>query len=666
MNRESRRYGTLTFRDAKKSFIKCVVLLSAVGMAAGVFSLSGAASNATSTQPNLGIRHKETIQQDGYVFKDLNGNGVLGVYEDWRRPVDERVSDLLAQMTLDEKVAQMMHPSFIPTRSGDAPPFMEDWTRVKAVGFVRVSDLPSGSAAAKCMNQLQEWCEQSRLGIPIVVSMDSVHGLSYVNGAIVYPHALGIAAMRDLDLVHRLGEAMREESVAVGVRMTLSPNTDVATEPRWGRVMECPSGDANLAADIVRTEVLAIQNGPSLNETSVMTCAKHFPGSGPQMDGVDTAPIVTRDGWAEYHLQPFTAAIEAGTGSIMPYYSIPLRLDTVAALGSRATIQGLLREQMGYDGIVTTDWGMVWGIQQSAGFYGKEISKDDAFVMGIADAGIDAIGGASVSFIADVVRLVGEGRIPVDTIDESVTRILTAKFELGIFGNPYVDPDRAEKVVGCPEHQALSLEAAEKAMTLLKNDGTLPLHKNSRILVAGARANDMDSLTGGWTGKQDGVTIRQAITTAVGNAGKVVYEETDPERAKELAAECDVAVVVVGESSYMHNPPWSPDRLDLADVQQKLLEAIHETGTPIVVVVLMARPYILTWCAENTDAILVAYLPGTQGGVAIANTLFVDSSPQGCLPIELPRSMASVRKQASDVPFDIEDPLYDFGFGLRY
>ena len=649
--------------ERRRWLVGAVALVIAL---AGLLVGLGLGAGGEGAEQVVASRHRELLVLDGVRFKDLNANGVVDPYEDWRLPVSERVLDLLGKMTLAEKIAQMQHPTFIPKPDGSPPPFLEDWMTTKAIGFILVRDLPSGRVAAECMNQLQEWSELSRLGIPVVVSMDSVHGLSYVDGGMVYPHSLGLAATRDVDLVRRLAEAARDESLAIGVRMTLSPNADIATEPRWGRVMECPGEDADLAAEMVATIVKAYQNGTALNPGSVLCCVKHFPGAGPQFDGVDLAPIVSSDETLAYHLRPFQAAIDVGVASVMPYYSVPLSLDRVAALGSKATLQDLLREEMGFEGIINTDWGMVWGIQQSAGFFGGEISIDEALVIGFEDAGVDVSGGSSMRELDMTIQLAAAGQITMETIDAAVKRILTAKFEIGVFENPYVDPVVADAVVGSGEHQALSLEAAERSMTLLKNDGILPLGRDARILVAGARAEDVDSLAGGWSSKQSGPTILEALQAEITEGGRIEFEAEDPEVAAQLAAGSDVAIVVVGEPSYMHSPPWGADTLELTRVQRELLAAIDETGTPIVVVVLMGRPYILTWCAENAGALLVAYYPGTRGGVAIGNVLFGDVKPTGRLPVQLPRSMEQVLAQESDVAFDIEDPLYDYGFGIGW
>ena len=401
--------------------------------------------------------------------------------------------------------------------------------------------------------------------------------------------------------------------------MTLSPVADIATEPRWGRVMETFGEDPDLVSEMVKTQVLAYQNGPQLNRSSVMTTVKHFPGSGPQMEGIDMAPIVASlDAFHEHHLKPFVGAIEAGTGSIMPYYSVPLAIDNMAALGSEATLQGLLRQELGYEGIITTDWGMIWGIQQSAAFVGGEISHDEAVVIGVQGGQVDGIGGESLRLVDDIERLIQDGLIKEETIDKAAARTLLAKFEMGIFDNPYVDEDYAEELVGCQAHQELSLEAARASMTLLHNNGLLPLSTAKNILVAGLRANDMDSLTGGWTSGQSGVTILDEITKRA--EGTVLYEGDDPAAAAELAAQSDVAIGC-GRACLHAQPALGSKHSGNNPVSAGDLEAIEKTGTPIVVVVMMGRPYILTWCVEHTDAILVAYYPGTQGAAAIADVI---------------------------------------------
>jgi beta-glucosidase len=615
----------------------------------------------------IAAKVKNTITVDGLEFKDLNGNGKLDPYEDWRLGAEERAKDLLSQMTVREKVAQMQHPTFVPKADGKIPSYLKKWSEDENVGFLLVRELPDVKNAAETMNQIQEWCESSRLGIPVVVSMDSVHGCSYVAGATVTPHNLGLAATRDTELVKKLADVSRQEHIAIGARMTLSPEADIATEPRWGRVMETFGEDADLVAEMTVAQVEGFQAGSDgLNTNSIIACMKHFPGAGPQMEGVDMAPIVSTQESLETHLKPYYAAIKANVASIMPYYSIPMALDTTAALGSKATLQDLLRDKMGFKGIIQTDWGMIWGIQQSASMFGDEISEEDAVVIGVADAKVDGIGGESIRLIDTMVDLIDQGRIPIEGIDESCMRILKAKFQLGVFENPYVDVDYAVSYVGNKDNQALSLRAAQESMTLVKNDGILPLKAEGQILVAGLRAGDMDSLTGGWTSAQPGKTMAQAITDQAGDKATVIYEAEDIDRIVEEAKKSDVVIVAVGEPSYMHTSPWGPETLELTQSQQDMLKAVKDTGTPMVVVAVMGRPYIMSWCDENANAILCAYYPGSQGGIAIAQTLFGENNPTGKLPFQMPRNMDQVKAQSSDLAFDIEDPLYDYGFGLSY
>jgi beta-glucosidase len=518
------------------------------------------------------------------------------------------------------------------------------------------------------MNQLQKWCESSAMGIPVVVSMDSVHGASYVNGATVTGHNLALAATRDEDIVTQLAEIQRQELMAIGVRMTLSPEADIASEPRWGRVMETFGEDPDLVTEMVTAQIVAYQNGADgVNEDGVIACIKHFPGAGPQMDGLDQAPIVSDEATLQTHLKPYYAAIKVNVGAVMPYYSIPLVLDTTAALGSKATLQDLLRDEMGFTGIIQTDWGMIWGIQQSTSMWGEECSEEQAILTGVMDAQVDAIGGESIKLIDEMEELYNAGSITDEVLNEACTHILKEKFELGIFENPYVDVADAVAYVGSDENQAVNLKAAEESMTLLKNDGILPLDSaNKKILVAGLRAGDMDSLCGGWTSSQEGSTLVDALTALAGEGAQILYDGEDIEKITADAAQCDVAIVTVGEVAYQHNPPWGYDTLEITDSQQQVLEAVKATGIPIITVVIGGRPYILTWCDENTNAILMAYYPGQQGGTAIAETLYGINNPTGRLPVAMPRDMESVEKQESDVCFDLENPLYNYGFGLSY
>lgn len=657
----------------KQLFKRGLSLLTSVVVAGSVMTAGAVAEEATVyQQPTLSPRVKSIIEADGYQFIDLNGNGSLDVYEDWRLDADTRAADLVSQMTVREKIAQMQHPTYLPRSDGKIAPYLEKYCSDYGIGMLLIRELNSVQTAAETMNAVQEYAEASRLGVPVLVSMDSVHGLSYVSGATVTGHNLALAATRDEELVTRLAEISRDEHIAIGVRMTLSPESDIASEPRWGRVMETFGEDPDLVTQMVRAQIVAFQNGEDgLNPDGIVACIKHFPGAGPQMDGKDTSPIVSDEETLQIHLQPYYAAIEVNVGSVMPYYSVPLALDMEnSAIGSKAALQDLLREQMGFEGIIQTDWGMIWAIQEGLGtMTGEEVSDEEAIIIGVTQSRVDGIGGESIRLIDQMEELTAEGKIDEDILTAAATRIVKAKFELGVFENPYCDVDYAVSFVGNEEHTAVNLEAAKKAMTLLKNDGALPLTQDAgqNILVCGPRADDMASLVGGWSSEQEGLTIATAIAAYAGDSDTVTYIADDVVAIAEAAKDADVVIVSVGEPSYQHDPPWGYDTLEITSSQQEILETVKaNTNGQIITVVTGGRPYILTWCDENTNAILEAYYPGQQGGIAIAETIFGLNNPTGKTPMQFPRDMDSVNEQASDVSFDLENPLYDYGWGLSY
>ena len=654
---------------SKDFWKRCLCIAAAVLMAGAM--TPGMAQSGGDEQPALNPRVKSTIEADGYRFIDLNGNGELDVYEDWRQDAQTRANDLVSQMTAREKIAQMQHPTYLPRADGSIPSYLEKWCKTEGVGMLLIRELNSVEAAATSMNTIQEFAEGSRLGIPVLVSMDSVHGLSYVTGATVTPHNLAMAATRNEELVVKLAEIAREEHIAIGVRMTLSPEADIASEPRWGRVMETFGEDPDLVTRMVTAQVIAFQNGADgLNTGSIVACMKHFPGAGPQMDGKDTSPIISSEEMMRIHLKPYYAALEANIASIMPYYSVPLALDMEnSAIGSKATLQDLLRSEMGFEGIIQTDWGMIWAIQEALGtMTGEEVSDEEAILIGVTQSRVDGIGGESIRLIDYMEEYTVDGKIDEAILTAAATRIVKVKFEMGVFENPYCDVEHAVSFVGNEESQALSLQAAREAMTLLKNDGILPLDASATqtILVAGPRAGDMDSLVGGWSSSQKGLSIAEALAEYAGENTKVIYEADHLERIGQLAEEADLIIVSVGEPSYQHDPPWGYDTLEITPSQQEILEVAKASGKPIVTVMTGGRPYILTWCDENTNAVLAAYYPGSQGGIAIAETLYGINNPTGKTPVQFPRDMQSVNNQQGDVSFDLENPLYDYGWGLSY
>lgn len=594
---------------------------------------------AADGQPRLRYAEgTEIIEADGFYFKDLNKNGALDVYEDWRRTSDERAEDLLSQMSPTDKAAQMLHMTLVTLK--------ESWFSELNVGFVLAYTYLSegaASAAAKT-NQIQALSESSLLGIPVILSMDSVIGASWVNGATILPDQITLAAAGDVELVRQLNDIQRQELMSIGVRMSLSPVADIATDPRWGRVQECFGEDAEVARAMVVAAIDGLQQGKNLTKDSVMACVKHFPGSGPQTAGMDGTPLVFDDESFQMHLSVFEAAIEAGAASIMPYgYStVPYLKGDAAdnyAHESSTVMTELLRGKMGYEGIIQTDW----GLNHTAA----------------ALAGADALGGAGQRESKKLVE-----NLTDEQFNGRVKRLLKAKFELGLFEDPYVDGTAAAQIVGCDEHYALAKSAAARAMTLVKYENITPL-AGQKLIVAGTLAEDAQALSSGWRSPDyTGQTILEALVKQAGEEN-VTYVGNDAGQIEEHYPAGTTAIIVVGEASGTHEPQWSTSVLEFPQEQLKLLSALDEAGVPVISVVLMNRAYVLTPVADMSDAVLLAYRPGiTAGADAVAEALFGMTPISGRTPFQIPASMGQILTQREDLAKDIVQPLYDFGFGI--
>lgn len=598
-----------------------------------------AMAEETLQQPELVARVKNIIEVDGYQFKDLNDNGELDAYEDWRLPAQERAENLLELMDASQMAAQMVHLTLVSKK--------DSWFTDNNVGFALVYEYIFDSAkdAAERTNEIQELSESSPLGIPVVFSMDTEIGAAFVSDATFMPDQINQGAVNDADLVARLNEVVREELKAVGVRMALSPDADLMTDPRWGRNQECYSEDTEVVQNLIVAAITALQNGNELNEESVIATVKHFPGSGAQENGVDASPLTIQEDSLELHLAGFKAAIEAGVAAVMPYgYStVPfLGGDAVenSADQSAAVMTDLLREQLGYTGIIQTDWGLNF--------------------VGAANAGADILGGAGVRSTTQLVDGVDEARLK-----DACRRILVAKFQLGIFENPYVDVEKASEIVGSEEHKAVAKEVASRSLTLVKYENAESLADQS-FVVAGALAQDVRALNSGWTAKEPveitGTTLLEAFQEKAG-ADQVTYIATASEVPQDLTGV--TAVVVVGEKSGTHDPEWGAATLEFPQEQVDLIQALDAANANVVAVVLMNRAYVLTPIVEAADSVLLAYRPGvTCGAEAVADALFGQTEITGKLPFQIPASMDQVLAQREDLPMDIDEPLYDFGYGI--
>jgi beta-glucosidase len=599
-----------------------------------------------------------TFEIDGRRVRDLNGNGVLDPYEDPRQPLEARVDDLLAQMTLAEKAGLMFQPPIGVGPEGELlegpSPFGGDGTTRLVVdrhlNHFNIYMAPEARHLAEWHNRLQRLAETSRLGIPVTISSDPRH--SFDENAVVswstgsfsqWPEPIGFAATRDEELVRGFGEIARQEYRAVGIHVALHPMADVATEPRWARIGGTFGEDFELAGRLTAAYVRGFQ-GDELGPQSVACMTKHFPGGGPQADGDDPHFPYGKDqvypgGRFDDHLRPFESAFAAGTAQIMPYYGRPVgtELEPVGFGFNREVITGLLRGRYGFDGVVCTDWGLVSDLPMPDGSlweakaWGVEELDAADRLLRIVDAGCDQLGGEQLPEL--LVQLVEEGRISEARIEESARRILRDKFRLGLFDDPYVDPDAAEETCGRPDFRAAGAEAQRRAMVLVANDGLLPLAAGARIYV-------------------DGLPEELAATY-----GTVV----------EHPADADAAIV-------FRDAPYEPREdtfieslfhagsLDFPSAERdRLLEVAQ--AVPTILVVNLDRPAILTGLADACGAVVATF---GASPAAILDLVFGAFSPSGKLPFELPSSMEAVRAQLSDVACDSERPLFPLGHGLTY
>lgn len=641
--------------------MKTMKQITALALAALlVLSTVPAMAEDAPVQPELSARVKDIIEVDGYQFKDLNDNGELDPYEDWRLSAEERAENLLSMMDADQKAAQMVHLTLVTKK--------DSWFSKDNVGFALVYeyifDVPeadeedeeeaeetaavTGSAmnAAVMTNEIQELSESSALGIPVIFSMDTEAGAAFVKDGTFLPDEINLGAANDEALTAQYYEVLKEELMAIGVRMALSPDADLITDPRWGRNQECYSEDTEVVQKLITMAVQTLQNGKELSTNSVLATVKHFPGAGAQTGGVDGTPLTISEDSLELHLAGFKTAIEAGVAAVMPYgYStVPyLGGDAVdnCADQSAAVMTDLLRGEMGYTGIIQTDWGLNF--------------------VGATNAGADILGGAGVRSTRQLVDEVDEERLT-----DACRRILIAKFQMGLFENPYVDENKAEEVIGSEAHKQVAKEAAAKSFTLVKYENAASLAEGS-FVVAGALANDVRCLNSGWTAKEPieitGTTILEALRAKVDNE-ELTYIETAEDVPADLSGV--TAVVVVGEKSGTHDPAWGATTLEFPEEQVALVDALDKAGANVVAVVVMNRAYVLTPIVEKADSVLLVYRPGvTSGAEAVADTLYGENAVTGKLPFQIPASMDQVLNQREDMPKDIENPLYEYGFGIE-
>lgn len=609
------------------------------------------------------MRDEFRTTDEGVRFRDLNGNGVMDPYEDPRLSAEERVEDLLGRLSIDEKVGLLFHTVI---EIGDEGELREEPgaiskspTSVVVLGkhltHFNVHGMRTAREGARWNNRLQALAARSPHGIPVTISTDPRHafvensGVAFAAGPFSqWPEPLGLAALDDVDLVRRFAEIAGREYRAVGIRMALHPQVDLPTEARWGRQAQTFGYDAERVAEMTGAYLEGFQ-GERLGPDSVACITKHFPGGGPQLDGEDAHFPYGREqvypgGRFEEHLRPFVEAIRRGTAGIMPYYGMPVGLvrhgEPIEEVGfsySRQIVTDLLREELGYDGVVLSDWELIndnhvgdqvlparaWGVE--------ELSPRERLLR-LLDAGVDQFGGEECVELLQ--ELVAEGAVAEERIDRSARRVLLVKFRLGLFDDPYVDEDEAERIVGAAEFRAEGERAQAESVTVLQNrDRTLPLFRGARPRIY-AEGVATDALAG----YGDRVAAPEEAELALVRIG-APFEPRD-----------DLFLEAWFHQGSLEFPPGLVARLRRI--------AAH---CPLVVVVNLDRPAILTPLVPFAAAIAVEF--GTSDAALLA-ALSGRIPPRGVLPVDIPRSMDAVRAAFADVPDGTEDPVFRRGTGL--
>ena len=669
-------------------------------LSAALLGGCGSDSNSSSdryTQPTLGYRSVSLLTEDGYRFKDLNRDGALNPYEDWRLDGATRAGDLLARMSLAQKAGLMMHGTLSLNSAGridfDAMSSVLNNNYVNTF-ITRMSGDPAHIATDN--NSLQQNVEAIGLGIPVTISTDPRnHFTNDLNATSAgafsqWPELLGFAALQDEQLVREFGDIARQEYRAVGIHEALSPQADLATEPRWGRISGTFGESNTVAKDLVGAYVEGFQQGSNgLNDQSVITVVKHFAGGGPQLNGLDPHnaygkdQVYPGDNFA-YHLVPFEGAFDAKVASVMPYYGKPVGLSydgkAIEEVGfgfNKQILTDLLRGHFAFTGVVLSDWGIVndcvdkcvsglsdaevaagvspWSMSFGMSWGVESMTVAERYAKAI-DAGVDQFGG--VDEPAYLLTAIDSGLVTETQINASVLRILKQKFDLGLFENPYVDEAAAVKLVGNSEFQAKGLKAQSESHILLKNSNSLlPLSAetiaSSYKKVYLYNVNPTVAAQYGFTVVSDpaeaDLAILRVSTPYESDPhypfGTVHFGQLGFADGGSLIQDTDHAGVYTGSADYA------------------AIKAAKAAGIPVIASIYLDRPAILTDVIGDIDALLANF--------GALDTAFFDvltgaSAPKGKLPFELPSSWSAVLAQDEDVPHDSANPLYDYNAGLSY
>lgn len=594
--------------------------------------------------------------------------------------ISAKVDSVLNLMTLQEKIGQLTLFTSDLTTTG--PTIRDDYKKLIQEGKVGALFNAYG---VDYTTELQKMAtEETRLGIPLLFAYDVIHGFRTI-----FPIPLGESASWNLDLMEQSARVAARESAASGLHWTFAPMVDVARDARWGRIAEGAGEDTYLGSKIAAARVRGFQGKDLHDLYTVLACAKHFAAYGAPEGGRDYNTVNMSDRvLREVYLPPFKAAIDENVATFMTAFN---ELNGIPASGNQYLFNDILRDEWNFDGFVVTDYTSIPEMIA----HGVPANDAEAVEMAI-NANVD-MEMQSGLYNPELPKLIEQGQVNEAQIDTAVARILAMKFKLGLFEDPfrYSNKSREKKEILSDENRKLAREVARESIVLLKNESkVLPIDKNAgSIAVIGPLADNQKDLLGSWSGAghwEDNITVLSGIKEAVGDSANIHYSKgieisgTDDsgfKEAVELARDADVAIMVLGESRDMSGEAASRATLDLPGVQQELMKAVHETGTPVVMVLMSGRPLTITWADENVPAILETWQLGTEAGHAIADVLFGDYNPSGKLTVTFPRAVGMVPyhynhkntgRPMSDQKYtskyiDVENsPLYPFGHGLSY
>ena len=620
-------------------------------------------------------------------------------YKDPTSPIEKRVESLLSQMTLEEKVGQMNQfcgvrhveqrdkkaqadnqdaQGYYPGINADT---LRKWTKEGRIGsYLHVLEADEA-------NELQALAMQSRLGIPLILGIDAIHGNCLAPNNTSYPTSIGLASSFDPEMAYKIARQTALEMRAMNMHWTFNPNIDVARDARWGRSGETFGEDTYLVSQMGLALVKGYQ-GDMMGGDDVLACIKHCIADSQPINGANHAPSdISERTLHEIFLPPYEKAIrESMAGSLMMAHN---EINGVPCHKSKWLMEEKMRGEYGFTGFVVSDW---MDIERIHTLHRTAENRKEAYYQSIM-AGMD-MHMHGIHWNEEVAELVREGRIPESRIDESVRRILTAKFRLGLFENPYCNIEEGNKVRLCAEHRATALEAARNSIVLLKNDGILPLDvkKYKRVLVTGINADD-ENIMGDWSAPQkpeNVTTILEGLREVAPSTNFVFVDQgltpkkmtqANVDKAAKVARTCDLNIVVAGETSLRARKGAktcgeNQDRAEihLYGLQQELVKKVAASGKPTILVIVAGRPQAVVWESENLPAIVNAWEPGMMGGQAVAEILYGKVNPTGKLAITIPRTAGQVqmyynhkpshyRYKLQDIP---NEPLYPFGFGLSY